>query len=335
MASDRKEPEGTEFLVPPEAAGQRVRLFLRDALPLEPERLIDRLLSEGKVVVGDEPWTRKRTLRKGEVVSVRDLEREIADFVAPTVPAVVLYEDRDLLVLDKPAGCTVVRRRAAAQCPFQNGILAYLKRSPETAEAAARERYRPRALHRLDRPTTGVVMEAKTRAGELRVSRQFQNGQVEKEYLAVVRGELRDDAGEIAKPISTVPNDIARMQIGGPRAKASRTTYEVMERFRGITYVRVRLHTGRRHQVRLHFSHIGHPIVADALYGGGESFLLSSIKRRYKRAKGQEEKPLIARPALHARTIAFRPVGAAAPVRVEAPLPDDMQLLLKMLRKYA
>jgi 23S rRNA-/tRNA-specific pseudouridylate synthase len=93
--------------------------------------------------------------------------------------------------------------------------------------------------------------------------------------------------------------------------------------------------TGRRHQVRIHFSHIGYPIVADRVYGGGDGVLLSSFKRRYRAKRGEAESPIIARPALHASVITFLPLAAEAPIRVEAPLPRDFQLLLKMLRKYA
>lgn len=324
-----------ELSVPREAAGQQVRIFLRDAVPLEPVGLLRRLVSSGKVLVEGKPCPPKRVLRAGESVVVLGLAAERETFVIASISPDVLYEDDDLLVLNKPAGCTVVRKRNAEHCAFQTGILEYLRRSPEAAQRAARERYRPRALHRLDRDTTGAVIEAKTRAGELCVARQFQDRKVKKEYLAVVRGEPAEDSGAMEEPIGPVAGDLTRMQIRGQNAKASLTTYDVLERFRGFAYVRVLLHTGRRHQIRVHFAHAGHPVAADALYGGGDAFLLSSVKRRYKVSRGESEKPVIARPALHAHAVTFLPVGAVNPVRVESPVPADMQLLLKVLRKYA
>ena len=329
------EAESFALTVPPEFSGKTVREFLRDALPLEPLEFLRHMVQSENVTCDSKPCGRKRTLTAGETVVVRHLAREANAFKTPVVPAEVLYEDRDVLVLNKPAGCTVVRKRNTEHCAFQNGILAYLKCSPEAAAAAARERYRPRAVHRLDRDTTGVLVEAKTRAGELHLMQQFQDRTIKKEYLAVVHGEIADDTGTIDKPIGPVDDDISQMKIGGRYAKPSLTGYTVLERFRGLTLVDIRLHTGRRHQIRLHFGYIGHSIVADSLYGGGDGFLLSSVKRRYKVAKGREEKSLIARPALHAAAISFLPVGANDPVRVEAPLPHDMEVLLKMLRKHA
>ena len=330
-----QQAEPRVLAVPSEFSGKTVREFLRDALPLEPLEFLRHMVKSGNVTVQGKTVERKQRLKAGDSVAIRHLQRESDAFRTPVIPAEVLYEDRDVLVLNKPAGCTVVRKRNTEHCAFQNGILAYLKRSPEAAEAAARERYRPRAVHRLDRDTTGVLVEAKTRAGELHLMQQFQNRSVEKTYLTVVRGEVAEDAGIIEKPIGPVEGDISRMKIGGRYGKSSLTEYTVRERFRGLTFLEVRLHTGRRHQIRLHFAHIGHPVLADGVYGGGKDFRLSEVKHGYKLAKGAEENPLIDRPALHASTIALLPVGASDSVRVEAPLPHDMEVLLKMLRKYA
>ncbi len=321
-------------MVSAERAGLRLHEFLRDALPLEPLEFLRHLTFEGKVTVNGAPGTRKQTLREGAVVEVFDVEAARERFKPRAVPADALYEDEHLLVLNKPSGCTVVRRRNAEHCAFQNGILAHLRSDPHAVERAMRERYRPRALHRLDQYTTGAIIEAKTREGELHVAPQFQNRQVGKEYLALVLGELAADSGMIDEPIGPVFKNISRMQIGGPKAKASMSEFAVIERFRNMTYVKAILHTGRRHQLRLHLSHIGHPIVADDLYGGGQGFYLSSMKHKYRTGRGKVEKPLIARPALHAASITFLPVGATEAIRVEAPLPKDMGVVLKMMRKY-
>lgn len=324
----------TDLTVPAEFNGLRAHEVLRDCLPLEPLEFLRHLLESDKVLRNGAPCAKRRVLEAGDVLTVRGVEDERKAFQTRSIPVDVLYEDEHVLVLNKPAGCTVVRRRNQEHCAFQNGILDYLRQSPVAREAAMSERYRPRAVHRLDQDTTGAIVEAKTRAGELHISDQIQDRRVRKEYLAVVHGELAEDSGTIEKPIGPVEGDISQMKIGGRHGKASLTEYEVAERFRGVTCVNVVLHTGRRHQIRLHFAHLGHSIVADTLYGGGEGFYLSSVKQRYKTAKGAQEKPIIARPALHASAVTFLPVGAETPVRVEAPLPHDMTVLLKMLRKY-
>lgn len=324
-----------EFLVPPDLAGQTLRVFVGDALPLEPENIVRQVIITGNVTVDGETSDPKRVLREGETVVVQNLSAVRHQHGADVVRAPVLYEDEHLLIFNKPAGCTVVRERSAETCPFQNGVLEHLRKSP-AAEAINRARYRPRAVHRLDRDTTGAVIVAKSRAGELHLFPQFQERRIVKEYLALVHGEMLKDADTIEAFVASEPGSLDRMSIDERHGKHAVTHYEVLERFRGYTYLRARPHTGRRHQIRIHLAHIGYPIVADRVYGGGNQMLLSSIKRGYRlRDKEQVEKPLIARPALHAAAITFLPVDAAEPVRVEAPLSKDMQVLLKMLRKWA
>ena len=330
-----QESDRIEFTVRDADAGLSLRVFLGDMLPLEPLSLIRHLIAAGKVHVGGRPTNPKTGVCKGDGVSVLDLSRERSRFRATALPAEVLYEDDHVLVLNKPAGCTVTTRRGMKDCPFQNGVLEYLRRCGAGSGADAEARYRPRTIHRLDQDTTGAIIEAKSRRGELHLAAQFQERTVRKEYLAVVRGEPEESRGTVTEPIAATPRDLARMQVDTKAGKPSVTQYEVAERFHGFARVRATPVTGRRHQIRVHFAHIGHPIVADEVYGGGNAFMLSSVKRRYRLRDGETEKPIIARPALHAAAITFLPVSAQGPVRVEAPLPRDIQLLLKMLRKYA
>ena len=323
-----------EFAVTPDSSGQRLRIFLGDAMPLDPEEFVRHLISTGKALVNGCSSPADRPLRKGDIVAVEDVDEERKNFAYDSVQAAVLYEDEDVIVLDKPAGCTVVPERNVRGCPFINGVLDHLKRSHES-EAAGRRRYRPRPVHRLDRDTTGAIVVAKSRRGELHLAAQFQTGAVRKKYLAVVHGEPARESGRIDAPVGSVPRDITRMAVDHERGKPAFTEYEVAERFRGFALVRAFPLTGRRHQVRLHLAHIGHPVVADDAYGGSAALMLSTIKRGYRRKRDRPEKPLVGRPALHAEAITFLPAGGEDPITVEAPLPYDMRVLLKMLRKYA
>jgi RluA family pseudouridine synthase len=324
-----------EFPVPSDAVGRTFRAFLGDALPLEPEIVVTRLILHGKATVNGEGSDPKRVLTRDDVISVAGIEKERRDPGVFTIRADPLYEDDHLLILNKPAGCTVVRARHTEICPFQHGVLAYLRESPETARAIRESRYRPRPVHRLDRDTSGAVIISKTREGELCLFKQFQERTVLKEYLAVVTGELHEPPPSVRASIANDPRDLARMLIEERGGKPSETALEALERFRGYTLVKARPLTGRRHQIRVHLAHIGYPILADETYGGGSELCLSNIKRGYRRKPDQPEKPLIARPALHAAAITFNPVGVDTPIRVEAPFPSDMNVLLKALAKYA
>ena len=324
-----------QFAVPPSCAGQSLRVFLGDSMPLEPEDFIRQLIKAGRARVNGQSVPGKHPLAAADVVVVDGVEDERRNYTTESVRSEVLHEDADLIVLNKPAGCTVVRERHSDLCPFQNGVLDHLRRSPESVAAALRDRYRPRAVHRLDRDTTGVIVVAKSRAGELRLFKQFQERTVSKEYLAVVHSAPAENGGAIDAAIAESPGVLERMEINPRKGRPSQTAWEVVERFRAHALILARPRTGRRHQIRIHLAHIGHPIIGDRVYGGGGEFLLSAIKRGYRTRGGHEEKPLIARPALHARALTFLPVGRDEPMRVEAPLPRDMETLLKMLRKYA
>lgn len=321
------------FPVPAESAGFRIGRFLGDVFPLDPEDLVRTLLADGKVVVNGAPAAPDRTVRAGETVIVRDFEATRSALRVDAAAPGLLYEDDHIVVLDKPAGCTVTRERNARGCPFQVGALRLIRASDKAAGIVAR-RYRPRPVHRLDRETTGVIILAISREGELHLARQFRERTVQKEYLAVVHGELPDESGEMLEAIAADPRDIGRMKIDDRHGRPSATRYEVAERFRSFTRLRVWPRTGRRHQIRVHLSGMGFPVVADTTYEGLLP-MLSGIKRGYRHKRGQQERPLLARPALHAHAVTFLPVAGDTPLRVEAPEPTDIALLLKMLRKYA
>lgn len=232
----------------------------------------------------------------------------------------VLFQDADLLVIDKPAGLLTTRGRWD---PAKPTVLDEL--------AAARPATPLALVHRIDKDTSGLLVLSKNRDAARSLSMQWMRRTVRKEYLALVVGAPETDSFTIDLPLLDDPDE-PRVFVSRRRgASKALTECQVTERFRGFTLLGVRLHTGRRHQIRAHLAAVGLPIVADKLYGDGEPLLLSQFKRR----KGAgEERPLMARTALHAALLEFDHPSTGQRLRFEAPLPKDFAITLRNLRKY-
>jgi RluA family pseudouridine synthase len=285
-------------------------------------------IDQGRLRVNGEASSHRRPLRLSDRVTVEGVFDPGGAYPTPRPEA--LFEDDQVLVVNKPAGCTVVRVRWERACAFVDGVLAYLRR----ARGQAHPRFRPRPVHRLDRDTTGAVILALTPEAEKSLCEQFRRRAVKKEYLSLVRGAPHEADFTIEAAIEEDPADPKRMAIARQGGKPSRTACAVLESFRGCCLLLCRPLTGRRHQVRLHLAYAGLPVVADPLYGGGEGLFLSAIKPGYKAKPDRAEPPLIGRCALHAAAVEFvHPWGRT--VRVEAPMPNDFERALKALRRWA
>ncbi len=231
----------------------------------------------------------------------------------------IVFEDDVLVVLNKPSGLLVVPDRYDPRIPNLQILL--------------REKYgQVFVVHRIDRETSGLVVFAKTAEAHRSLSVQFEDRETEKLYQAICLGETGDERGKIDLPISEDSKAKGRMRVDRSDGKESITNYRVIERFSGYTHVELRPETGRMHQIRVHLSSIGLPILGDRKYGGGDGLLLSSIKSPY-RANG-EEKPLLSRTALHAAQLAFSHPTTGARMTFEAPIPKDMRISLNYLRKF-
>jgi len=234
-----------------------------------------------------------------------------------TVDAV--FEDDEILVLDKPAGLLVLPDRYNPGIPHVLGLL----------KSKFAKIY---VVHRIDKDTSGVIVFAKTEESHRLLSHQFQTRSTEKVYLAICAGESGKKEGRIDVAISENPNKKAGMRIDRVNGKSAVTLYKVLEEFEGYSFVEARPKTGRTHQIRIHLSAISIPILGDSLYGGGSSFSLSQIKPSY-RGKGSE-RPLLRRAALHASRISIVHPTTRRPVTFETDLPKDMKIVLNYLRKY-
>jgi 23S rRNA pseudouridine1911/1915/1917 synthase len=302
--------DGRAWTVPTEAAGDRLDRHAAAALDL-PRNQVQRLIHDGHLRVNGRPAKPSAAVAAGDAIDC-EIPAAADDRIVPEpwqVP--VIYEDDDLVVVDKPAGLTV---HPGAGRP--TGTLAHqlLARFPEMAGVGGPGR--PGIVHRLDQGTSGVLVAARTPAAYARLSRAFASRQVEKRYLAIVYGAPKLPAGRIEAPIGRHPDRRKEMAVR-PGGRPAVTGYRTLASAAGIALLEIDLGTGRTHQIRVHLRHLGHPLVGDPVYG----------EARWKGLPKPVQKPLaeLARPALHAFQLAFAHPGDGRPVRFEAPVPRDLQ----------
>lgn len=235
-----------------------------------------------------------------------------------------LHEDDHLAVVDKPADLLSVPDRHDPDQPHLKGLLS--------------ERYGKPVfpVHRLDKPTSGAIVFARTREAHSALSQQFEARDVEKVYLALVDGIPEPGEAEIDEPIAPHPSRVGRMLVSHRGGKFARTDYKVMERLGDFSLVGVQIFTGRTHQIRVHMAYVGHPLMVDPFYGRRTEFKLSELKgRRYNLARGKEERPLLARVPLHAHRLGFRHPADGEWLRVTAELHKDMRATINQLGKLS
>jgi RluA family pseudouridine synthase len=231
----------------------------------------------------------------------------------------ILLEDDALIAINKPAGLLVLPDRYNGE--FIN-LYNLLKDTFGTIYV----------VHRIDKDTSGVVLFAKSPEAHTLLNTAFEERRVEKKYFAIVIGIPKANTGSINLPIIENDGGNHRMKVDEKNGKEARTDFKVIEQLDKYALIEAHPYSGRTHQIRVHLNAVGLPILADPLYGDGRGFLLSTIKRNY-RQKG-EEQPLIARTALHAFSLSLAHPMTKAKILIEAPLPKDMDAVLKALRKY-
>lgn len=228
----------------------------------------------------------------------------------------IIFQDDNLVAVNKPSGVLTI--------PDREGNVS-LKNYLQTAFGEIF------TVHRLDRGTSGIVVFAKNEKTHKQLSQIFEGREIEKYYQGLVLGKLAEPAGTIDIPIMEHPVTKGLM-VTNKKGKPSQTEYQVLETFRYFSWLQFQIHTGRTHQIRVHMKHIGHPIVCDDLYGDAKPILLSSLKKKFKLSKNdEEERPILARLALHSFRLKF--VLNTKELDLTAPLPKDMRACLQQLRK--
>jgi 23S rRNA pseudouridine1911/1915/1917 synthase len=247
----------------------------------------------------------------------------------------IIYEDDDLLVIDKPAGLLVIPDRWDASKPTVVKLArAYLTGQTASKGTVSAEPSRIWVVHRLDRDTSGVLILAKSDRVHAALSQQFERGTVTKTYLALISGQGIRAEGTIRLPIGAHAQRPGMMVIQRRQGKSALTRYAVAERFRGYTLLEVRPRTGRSHQIRVHLQAIGHPLAIDPLYGSSEPLLLSALKPSYRPKPGAVERPLMTRLTLHAQALELIHPTRGQVCTWMAPLPKDLAAVLRNLQRY-
>lgn len=291
-------------------AGKRLDQMLHERLPEFSRSRIQDWIRAGRVLVRGsaphgKPMRASYLVRAGDAIDVDPAEAPPLDATPEAIPLAVLYEDADVVAIDKPAGMTV---HAGAGVHSGTLVNALLHRFAELSGVGGA--LRPGIVHRLDRFTSGVLLVAKNDAAHRQLAAQFSGRQVEKVYLALVHGRVKLESGRIERPIARDPRHRTRMTARRAEGRAAWSQYRVLRRFERFTLLEVRIGTGRTHQIRVHLSSIGHPVVGDTLYGAPAKI---------------EGQPLLGRFFLHAHRIRFEQPSTREEVTVVSPLARELE----------
>jgi 23S rRNA pseudouridine1911/1915/1917 synthase len=303
-----------------ESDGLRLDRFLTSVIPGQSRSQIQRLIRDGSVRIGSRPAKANHRVSTGSEIVVEVSEASEATPSPQDLPLPILYEDADVVVVDKPAGMVVHPAAGHASGTLVNALLHHV----DDLSGIGGEK-RPGIVHRLDRGTSGLMVVAKNDAAHQELSRQFHDREVEKEYIALVWGVVQ--AGRrIDAPIGRDPGDRKKMSARARRSREAVTRIVRAESLGPVlTLASIAIHTGRTHQIRVHLSAIGHPIVGDSLYGGVRRKVPGDV-----RPVGQLERPF-----LHAGHLVFTHPADGRRMDFASPLPDDLQRILDELRVAA
>ena len=300
------------FTVSDDADGVRLDLFVVSVLPARSRSQIQRLIKDGQIQVAGREARANQPVKAGQQISVEILEPVDAEPAPEALPLAIIYQDPDLIVVDKPPGMVVHPAAGHDSGTLVNALLHHIKDL-----SGVGGELRPGIVHRLDRGTSGVMVVAKNDRAHQELSRQFHDREVEKEYVALVWGVVH--AGRrIDVPIGRDPNDRQKMSTRARRARTAVTRVTFARHLKGASLLKVAIATGRTHQIRVHLNAIGHPIVGDPVYGGVHRRVPGNLRAVMR----------LERPFLHAARLAFTHPSDNRRVTFDSPLPPDLASVL-------
>ena len=292
-------------------AGERLDAFLSRSVENLSRSGAQKLIEGGHVLRNGTPGKKNDKLTLGDKISLSVPEPKPVDILPREIPLEIVYEDEDVLVINKPKGLVVHPAAGHADDTLVNGLLYAMADNLSGINGELR----PGIVHRIDKDTSGLLAVAKNDHAHLMLASQLKDHTMARTYDCIVCGNLKEDTGTVDAPIGRHPTDRKKMCVTQRNSRHAVTHWEVVTRYRGYTHVRCRLETGRTHQIRVHMAHIGHPILGDTVYG------------RKKPELGQDSQ------VLHAGLLCFQHPKDGHPVFVQADLPEYFQQLLTKLGK--
>lgn len=299
------------FTVDHEAVGERIDRWLVENIKLLTRSSVQRLIDENCVLVNQKPTAKNYKLRLGDVIHLYTPELKELDVEAEEIPLDIVYEDEHLLVVNKPKGMVVHPAAGNYTGTLVNALMAHCKGSLSGINGVLR----PGIVHRIDKKTSGLLIVAKSDVAHIGLAEQIKAHSFTRIYEAIVYGNLKSDSGTVDAPIGRHSVDRKKMCVTEKNSKNAVTHYEVLERFNGFTHIRVRLETGRTHQIRVHMAHIGHSVAGDEVYGP---------KKPLKDLDGQ---------CLHAKVIGFEHPVTHEYLEFESKLPKYFSDFIEKLKK--
>ena len=289
--------------------GERADAFLARSIPELTRSAAQRLLEKGMVTCGGVALRKNHRMDPGQELEVTLPDPEPLDVVPQNIPLDVVYEDEDVIVVNKPVGLVVHPAPGHPDGTLVNALLYHCGDSLSGVNGVLR----PGIVHRIDRDTSGLIIAAKNDRAHLALAAQLQDHSLARTYEAVAVGGLKEDTGTVNAPIGRHPVDRKKMAVDWANGRPAVTHWSVLGRYPGYTHVECRLETGRTHQIRVHMASIGHPLLGDVVYGSKKPW------------------PGLAGQCLHARKLRFIHPSTGQPVEVACPLPDWFQKVLKQI----
>lgn len=312
-----------EFVVDHESAGKRLDQLVVSYLTTLSRTRVKELIEAGLILVDSQPAKGAQRLRRGQRIQVEIQPKPPLRAEPESISLDIRYEDADVVVVNKPAGMTVHAGAGVSRGTLVNALLG---RGQSLSQGG--DHLRPGIVHRLDKETSGVILVAKNDAAHAKLSEAFRRREMQKTYIALVQGQMKSDHGTVDLAIARDPKRRVRMtarrSIVLARAREARTDWRVLAHIGSTSLLEVRLHTGRTHQIRVHFSALRHPVVGDTLYGAAAQLRI-----------GKTALPALDRNFLHAAKLGFTQPRTQKWIEVRAPLPQELHHFLHQIAQAA